>query len=169
MSAPAGLEIRKAVESDLSAITDLYNRFVLETAVNFDVEPFTLEERRRWFAQFGETGRWRLFTAEIDGLFAGYAGSMRHKEKRAYETSVETTIYVDPGFARKGVGRGLYDRLFRALSGEDVHRALAGVALPNEASLALHRAFDFTEIGVFHEVGRKFGRYHDVLWLEKRL
>lgn len=169
MSAPSGLSVREAGEGDLSAITDLYNRYVSETAVNFDIDPFTVEERRVWFAQFAAAGRWRLFVAELDGRFAGYAGSMKHKEKRAYETSVETTIYVEPALSRRGVARGLYGRLFDALAGEDVHRALAGVALPNDASLALHRAFGFTEIGVFHEVGRKFGRYHDVLWLEKRL
>lgn len=167
MTAAPGLMVREAVEGDLPAITRLYNHFVTETIVNFDVRPFTVEERRVWFGQFSSSGRWRIFVAEYGGRFAGFVGSMKHKAKLAYETSVETTIYVDPDYAGRGIGRALYDRLFQALAGEDVHRALAGVALPNDASLALHRALGFTEIGVFHEVGRKFGRYHDVLWLEK--
>lgn len=167
MSAAAGLFVRPADASDLPAMTALYNRFVETTIVNFDVAPFTVEVRGAWFAQFGVRGRYRLFAGELDGGFAGYAGSMRHKEKRAYETTVETTIYVDPRFARRGVGRALYQALFAALDGEDVHSAVAGVALPNEASVRLHQSFGFEEIGVFREVGRKFGRYHDVLWMQR--
>lgn len=164
-----GIKVRRGESRDLPDMTALYNRFVVDTIANFDVEPFTCAARLPWFEQFHPTGRHQLFVAEVDGAFAGYAGSMRHKEKRAYETSVETTIYVEPRCGRLGVGRALYSTLFDALGGQDVHRALAGVALPNDASLALHRAFGFSEIGVFHEVGRKFGRYHDVLWLEKPL
>ena len=169
MSERFALRIRRAEMSDLPAITLLYNHFVKHTIVNFDVRPFTVEQRVTWFAQFHTTGRRQIFVAELEGRFAGYAGSTKHKEKEAYETSVETTIYVDPTCGRRGVGRALYQTLFEALAGEDVHRALAGIALPNEASLALHRSFGFEEVGVFHEVGRKFGQFHDVLWLEKRL
>lgn len=165
----AGIQVRRGERRDLNDMTALYNRFVVDTIANFDVEPFTCDARLSWLEQFHPTGRHQLFVAEVDGAFAGYAGSMKHKEKRAYETSVETTIYVEPRCSRMGVGRALYSTLFDALKGADAHRALAGVALPNDASLALHRSFGFVEVGVFHEVGRKFGRYHDVLWLEKPL
>lgn len=161
--------LRRAQEDDLPAITALYNYFVEKTVVTFDIGAFTVEARRSWLAQFAASGPHQLFIAEVEGRLAGYAGTMSHRKKAAYATSVETTIYVDPSFARMGVGRALYGRLFDALRGEDVRSALAAVTAPNPASAAFHRAFGFTEIGVFHEVGRKFGRFHDVLWLEKRL
>lgn len=163
------IRVRPAEPGDLKAITALYNHFVETTAITFDVGTFSVAEREPWFAQFAAEGPHRLFVAEADGAFAGYAGSMAFKAKKAYSTSVETTIYVLPATGGRGVGRALYERLFSALRGEDVHRAYAGVALPNDASIRFHQRFDFREIGTFHEVGRKFGRFHDVLWLEKRL
>jgi phosphinothricin acetyltransferase len=165
----SGVTVRRAVLSDLEAITRLYNHFVEHTAVTFDVGVFTQEERKPWFAQFTPVGPHQLFVAEAAGVFLGYAGSMPFKAKKAYATSVETTIYVAPDAARRGAGRALYEVLFAALCQEDVHRAYAGVALPNDASLRFHEAFDFRPIGTYHEVGRKFGRYHDVMWFEKRL
>ena len=147
----------------------LYNHFVETSTVTFDIEPFTLEERAPWFEQFSDAGPYQLFIAETDGLFAGYAGSMRHRAKPAYSVSIETTIYVDPNAARGGVGRALYETLFEALKPEDLRRAFAGVTLPNDASVLFHRQCGFSEIGVFHEIGRKFGRFHDVMWFEKRI
>lgn len=166
-AADHALSVRRATIADLPAITALYNRFVVETIVNFDIDPFTLEQRAVWFAQFAESGRRQLFVATVGAAFAGYAGSLTHKEKRAYETTVETTIYVDPAFSGRGVGRALYGALFAALDHEDVHCAVAGIALPNAASVAFHQSEGFTEIGCFRDVGRKFGRYHDVLWMQR--
>ena len=159
--------VRPATAQDLAAVTALYNRFVAETAVNFDAEPFTPARRREWFSQFGATGRYRIFAGFWDGGFAGYAASMRHKVKRGYDTTVETTIYVDPDFAGRGVGTALYEALIGSLAGEDIRSMVAGVALPNEASIRLHAMFGFEEVGTFHAVGRKFGRFHDVMWLER--
>lgn len=171
MNAPAATApaVRRGLRADLAAITALYNRYVAGTTANFDVTPFAVAAREPWFAQFAERGRHQIFVAECGGAFAGYAASMRHKEKAAYETTVETTVYVDPAFQRRGAARALYAALFDALAAEDVHSAVAGIALPNPASIALHRAFGFKDVGVFREVGRKFGRYHDVLWVERLL
>ncbi len=161
------LLVRRALASDLEAITALYNHFVETTAVTFDVGAFTAAEREPWLAQFAEAGPHQLFVAEAEGAFAGYAGSMAFKPKKAYSTSVETTIYVAPEKAGRGAGRALYERLFAALEREDVHRAYAGIALPNEASIRFHEGFGFRAVGTYREVGRKFGRYHDVAWFEK--
>jgi len=161
--------IRHAEPADLESITRLYNHFVENTVITFDIEPFTAAARQSWLAQFSRTGRRRLFVAERKGRIAGYASSTRHRAKPAYDASVEATIYVDPEFSRLGIGKSLYDRLFSALADEDVHSVYAGVALPNPASIAFHKGFGFAEIGTFHEVGRKFGRYIDVKWFEKRL
>lgn len=165
----SAVTVRRAGPGDLEAITRLYNHFVETTAVTFDVGVFTPDERKPWLAQFAEAGPHQLFVAEAEGFFQGYAGSMPFKAKKAYATSVETTIYVDPAAARRGAGRALYERLFAALAGEDVHRAYAGIALPNDASIRFHEAFGFRPVGTYREVGRKFGRYHDVMWFEKGL
>lgn len=139
------------------------------TAITFDVDPYTVEERRAWYAAHTTGAGHRLLVAEADGDVAGYAGTGPFRAKRAYDTSVETTIYLAPEHTRRGFGNMLYAALFDAIAGDDVHRALAGVTLPNPASLALHRRFGFREVGVFRENGRKLGRYWDVLWLERPL
>jgi len=164
-----GFCIRHADISDLEAMTHLYNHFVETTTVTFDIETFTTEERKSWFAQFDLTGPHQLFIAEYEGVFAGYAGAMAHRAKPAYKISVETTIYVDDRFARIGIVHMLYQRLFTALEKEDLRSVFAAVTLPNEASIRFHKSHGFTEIGTFHEIGRKFGGYHDVMWFEKRI
>jgi phosphinothricin acetyltransferase len=99
----------------------------------------------------------------------GYATSSPYRTKPAYQTSVEVTVYVAPHAGRRGIGTLLYKALFAALAGEDLHRAYAGIALPNEASTRLHERFGFRHLGTHREVGRKFGRYWDVAWYEKEL
>ncbi len=161
--------IRRGAAEDLAAVTELYNYYVRETAITFDVEPYTVEGRAAWLGRFGESGRCQWFVAEGgQGGVLGYASSAPFRAKAAYAPSVETTVYVQPDAQGRGVGRLLYARLFEALAGEDVHRAYAGITLPNVASVALHDRFGFVAVGTFHEAGRKFGKYHDVLWMEKR-
>lgn len=147
----------------------IINHYVERTAITFDVEPFTVETRRPWLAQFAETGRHRIFVAERDGRVLGWACSGPFRPKAAYATSVETSVYLAPGEGGRGLGSRLYARLFGALGGEDVHRALAGITLPNDASVRLHERFGFHRVGVFRENGRKLGRYWDVAWYEKPL
>ncbi len=174
------VRIRNACDADVQALVDLYNRYILETSITFDLLPYTVEQRRAsWFDHYKETGRYRLMVAEHDSdddslsanrhQVVGYASSSKFAAKAAYDTSVETSIYVASEFANEGIGSRLYSSLFKALKMEDVHRAYAGVTLPNEASIAIHRKFGFRQVGLFQEVGRKFDRYWDVAWLEKRL
>ena len=161
------IRIRIAERKDLARITEIYNYYVLNTPVTFDVEPYTVEDRETWFSQFAATGRYRLLVAEEDGIVMGYAGTTRFRPKAAYETTVETTIYCAIDAKGKGIGKRLYAALFEALQGEDIHRFVAGYALPNGASEALHKAFGFKVVGVFSENGRKFGKYWDVCWAER--
>jgi phosphinothricin acetyltransferase len=163
------LTVRVAAPGDLARITEIYNHYVVTTPITFDVAPFRPEERAGWFAQFGARGRHRLLVAERGGRVIGYAGTMQYKPKPAYETSVEVTIYVEEGATGGGVGPKLYEALFASIAGEDVHRALAGITLPNPRSIALHERFGFEPVGTYHEVGRKLGRYWDVVWMQKRL
>jgi phosphinothricin acetyltransferase len=161
------VELRAATAVDLSAVNDIYNQYVAETHYTFDVEPMTADARREWFTHYGGSGRYRVVVAVSEGVVIGYASSSRFRLKPAYETSIETSVYL----ARESVGRGagsrLYEGLFKALEGEDVHRAYAGVALPNPASIRLHERFGFKRAAHFTEQGRKFGRYWDVAWYEK--
>ena len=133
-----GMRIRPAEHGDLARITEIYNYYVLNTPVTFDVEAYTVERREDWFEQFGAAGRYRLLVAEDDGIVMGYAGTTRFRPKAAYETTVETTVYCAPEAVGKGIGRRLYGELFEILKDEDVHRFVAGYALPNAATEALH-------------------------------
>jgi phosphinothricin acetyltransferase len=161
--------IRLARESDLERLTEIYNYYVMNTPITFDLHPFSVAERCEWFRHYSASGRHRLLVAETDGLVAGYVTSSRFRPKAAYEASVETTIYLAPEATGRGMGTDLYTALFAALAEEDLHRAYAGVTLPNPASTALHRKVGFRSIGVYREVGRKFGKYWDVEWFEKPL
>ena len=163
------ISIRPAAESDLPRLTEIYNYYVTNTPVTFDVEPYTVELRKLWFSQFGGSGRYRLMVAEENGVVLGYAGTIRFRPKAAYETTVETTIYRAQDAIGKRVGSLLYRALFEVLKGEDVNRIVAGYTLPNDASAALHARCGFKPVGIYTEVGRKFGRYWDVQWTERPL
>ena len=167
-SAPSPL-IRPARLDDLPRLTEIYNHYIVHTPITFDIDPVTVEDRRPWLAQFAESGPHRLFVAELDGAVVGYAGSHHFRTKRAYDTTVETTIYCAPESTGRGFGRALYTVLLDTLAGEDVRMALAGITVPNEASVAIHARFGFAPAGLLHEVGRKFGRYWDVLFMERRI
>ncbi|MGP4084768.1 GNAT family N-acetyltransferase [Streptomyces sp. KR55] len=165
------VQVRPGVESDLEALTDLYNHYVRETPITFDTAVFTPEERRPWLLSHPEDGPHRLMVAtDADSQeILGYATSSPYRAKPAYGTSVEVTVYVAPHAGRRGIGTLLYKALFEALADEDLHRAYAGIAQPNDASTRLHERFGFRYVGTYREVGRKFGRYWDVAWYEKDL
>ena len=161
-------DIRFAASADLNRLVEIYNHYVLETHITFDTEPFAVAERIQWFNQFAETGRYRLLVAEMDTGIVGYASSTYFKPRAAYNTSVETTIYMDPKHLGQGVGGLLYGTLVDQLIAEEsVHRAYAGIALPNDGSVALHRKLGFRHVGSYHEVGFKFDKFWDVDWFEK--
>ncbi|GGS05683.1 phosphinothricin N-acetyltransferase [Streptomyces aureoverticillatus] len=164
------MQVRPGVEADLEPLTDIYNHYVRETAVTFDTVPFLPEERRPWLLSHPEDGPHRLMVAQQDksGIL-GYATSSPLRPKPAYATSVEVSVYLAPDAGGRGIGTLLYEALFDALAGEDLHRAYAGIALPNEASVRLHERFGFRHIGTYAEVGRKFQRYWDVAFYERPL
>lgn len=166
MSAPI---VRPATALDLPAITAIYDHYILNSPATFDIEPWTTEQRAEWFTHYGLTGPHRVLVAEVDGAVAGAAWSSQFRTKRAYHTTVETSIYCGPRHTGLGLGRLLYTALFEGLASEHAHRAVAGVTQPNDASNALHRAFGFTPVGTFTDVGHKFERYWDVTWFEKPL
>lgn len=164
-----GATVRPGAESDLPALTRIYNHFVEHSVATFDVEPFTVAARREWLGHYADAGPHRLLVADLDGLVLGYATSGPFRLKPAYARTVETTIYLDPSATGRGVGSMLYGELLDVVTAEGMHRAYAGVALPNGASEALHRRFAFRDVGTFTEVGWKQDRWVDVRWYERSL
>jgi len=165
----AAVSIRPASRADIPRLTEIYNHYVIHTPVTFDLEPYTVERRMAWFEQFAATGRHRLLVAEENGIILGYAGTTRFRAKPAYDTTVETTIYAAQETIGKGIGRKLYAALFETLAGEKINRFVGGFTLPNAGSQKLHEYFGFKNVGVFSEVGFKFGKYWDVQWTERPL
>jgi phosphinothricin acetyltransferase len=160
--------VRPAEPRDARALNDIYNYYVRTSHVTFDVEPASLDRRRDWLRE-RSGGRYRVLVAQDGRQVLGYASSGPHRARPGYATTVETSVYIDPACTGHGVGASLYGALFEALREQDLHRALAGIALPNPASFALHRRFGFTQVALFTEQGRKFGRYWDVAWFERAL
>ena len=162
--------IRPAIVDDLPALTEIYNHYVIHTAITFDLRAFAPEERRPWFDEHAATGRHRLIVASDNSdVILGYATTSRWRPKAAYDTTVEASVYCRSSAVGRGCGAALYAALFESIAAEDVHRIVAGVSLPNPASIRLHERFGFRAVGVFPGVGRKFGQYWDVAWFERPL
>ncbi len=161
--------IRPIEAGDLAELTRIYNYYITVTAITFDVEPYTAEGRRPWLESFDTAGPHRCFVAEVDEAAVGWASSGQFRTKAAYDSSVETSLYLDPQATGMGLGTRLYQTLLASLANSDVHLALGGITLPNPASVALHERFGFESVGVFREVGWKQGRYWDVQWFQKQL
>lgn len=158
---------RAASPADAPALLAIYAPYVETTAVSFETELPSVAEFARRIEQ--ALADWAWLVAERDGRCVGYAYGSQHRERAAYRWSAEVTAYVHPDFQRQGIGGALYLRLFDDLAAKGYCNAFAGVTLPNEASVALHRRVGFEPIGVFRNVGWKFERWHDVRWFQRRL
>mgnify|MGYP003956036429 CR=1 FL=1 len=162
------LIIRPGREEDLPALLEIHNYFVRETAITFEMEETTLENRREWLRGFDENGPHQMLIAEVEGKLAGYAASSRYHERPAYARSVMTSVYLHPELKGQGIGQSLYQALLEALSASGkVHRAYALVVIPNPASEHLHQKLGFRETGLLDEAGYKFGEYHSVRIFER--
>ncbi|NIP16406.1 MAG: GNAT family N-acetyltransferase [Pseudomonadales bacterium] len=159
-------DVRRAGHDDLPAIVGIYNHYVAHSHCTFDIETYSVDERWAWWQQF-DAARYQCWVAEHAGRVIGYACSQPLKAKGGYEPSVEVSVYLDAAHTGRGAGRSLCEHLLEALAPEDVHRAYALIALPNDPSIALHRKLGFREVAHLSEVGRKFDRFWDVVWLER--
>jgi len=136
------------------AIVRLYNHYVEHSHATFDEAPFSIGARAPWFALFAEVG---------------FCCSTPFEVRSGYDISVESSVYVSPDALAGGIGSLLYQRLFDNLQGSGIHGAYGGIALPNDACVKLHENLGFRKIGVFEQVGRKFEKFWDVVWYEKRI
>jgi phosphinothricin acetyltransferase len=152
--------IRACTVADAAAICAIYNRYVRETVVTFEEEPVSEAEMARRITDV--TARFPWLVAEEGGAIVGYAYATPWRVRSAYRFSVESTVYVARGHMGRGVGSVLYRELIEALRKLRVHVAVGGIALPNEASVALHEKLGFRKIGQFAEIGRKLDRWVDV-------
>jgi phosphinothricin acetyltransferase len=162
------LAIRPATTGDARDINIIYNEFVVESHVSFDTAPWTDEERERWLASRIADGYPVIVAADAAGVI-GAAWSGPWRDKAAYRSSVETTIVLIPGSEGSGLGTTLYRALLTDVVARSFHRAYAIIALPNDASIGLHRKLGFTEVGVLDEVGHKVGEYHSTMLMELKL
>lgn len=159
--------IRTAAEADAAALLAIYAPYVEHTAVSFELDPPTVEQ---FAARIRKSlDGWTWLVAEVDGQCAGYAYGTRHRERPAYSRTVETAVYLDGRHHGRGLGRALYGELLDRLGAMGFHRAVAGITLPNPASVALHEGLGFERVGVYREIGFKFGAWHDSVWYQRGL
>ena len=153
------MTVRDATEADLPAVSAIYDEQVATAVSTFDLEPVPLSY---WEAKLASTEVGdHLLVADVDGVVRGYAYSSTYRPRPAYRRTREASVYLDPEARGQGLGRQLYDALLALLRDDGVHTVLAVIALPNDASVALHRACGFEQVGVLPEVGRKFDRWVD--------
>jgi len=162
------MSIRVAIPDDAAALAAIYAPVVSTTFVSFEVDPPGTEEMVRRIASTLPTLPW-LVSVDEHGSVDGYAYASRHRERAAYQWSVDTTVYVRADKRRQGVGQALYRELLRILRELGYCNAFAGIALPNDASVALHESAGFTPVGVFRRVGYKLGDWRDVGWWQIEL
>jgi L-amino acid N-acyltransferase YncA len=153
--------IRPAVMSDTEAIARIYNYYILNTIVTFEEQAVSaLEMAERLKAVEAASFPWLV--SERANQVVGYAYAGKWHGRSAYRYSAECTVYVDPAARRQGIGTALYNALFALLRNKPIHAVIGGIALPNEASIALHEKFGLKKVAHFKEVGFKFNRWIDV-------
>lgn len=158
------MEIRHAKNEDAAQIAEVYNYYITSTHHTFETEPLEAEAMVERIADV--TAGYPFLVAEEDGVVLGYAFAARFKLREAYEHSAEVSIYVRNEAKQKGIGTRLYDRLFKELEDTLTHAIIAGIALPNDASIAFHEKLGFRKVAHFREVGYKLGRWIDVGYWE---
>jgi L-amino acid N-acyltransferase YncA len=164
---PDAITLRSATPQDAAALLDIYAPYVRSTAISFELEPPSVDEFAARIHKCAQD--WAWLVAERRGAVLGYAYASAHRERAAYRWSVETSVYVAASAKRQGIGKRLYEALFATLTTKGFCNAYAGIALPNEASVALHQSLGFQPIGIFPAVGRKFDTWHDVAWFHRPL
>ncbi|MFO1303143.1 MAG: arsinothricin resistance N-acetyltransferase ArsN1 family B [Burkholderiales bacterium] len=152
---------------DAAAIAAIYNHHVLNTVVTFEEVPVDAAAMRARIEEIERAHVW--YVAEVAGELAGYAYASAWRPRTAYRKSVETTVYLGDAYLRRGIGAALYETLLPELARRGFHSAMAGIALPNAGSVALHERVGFAKVAHFREVGWKLDRWIDVAYWQRML
>jgi L-amino acid N-acyltransferase YncA len=163
----AGANLRDACQRDGEACAAIYAPYVVESAVTFELDPPGAEEMGRRIADAVGTHAWIVL--EQEGRVVGYAYGGPFNSRAAYRWSCEVSVYLERGRRRTGAGRALYEELFARLAERGYRTAVAGMTLPNEASVGLHRAMGFEPVGTYRRIGWKHGAWHDVAWVQRAI
>lgn len=156
--------IRSVEPGDAESICDIYNHYIVHTAVTFEEQPVPVLDMQERIEEMAAALPWLVY--EEDDQLLGYAYASEWKSRCAYRYSVESTVYLAPDSTGQGIGSQLYAALIAILGDRDLHSVLAGITLPNPASVTLHEKLGFEQVGQFKEVGRKFDRWIDVGYWE---
>ena len=161
------MQIRAARLDDAEAIRSIYNVEVMTSTSVFDLVPRSLEDQRTWLTE--RSGAHAVIVADDGGEVVGFASLSRFKERPAYNTTVEDSVYVDRDHHGRGIGSTLLDELVQVARGHGFHTMIGRITADNDASIALHRRAGFEIVGREREIGRKFGRWLDVAIMQKML
>ena len=159
------VEIRKAVYTDVPAITGIYNEAILTTTATFDKEPKTTTSQRKWFKAHGPKNP--IVVAVADGKVVGWASLSAYSDRCAYAETAEISVYVKESFRNQGLGKKLMQAVLDAGKKAGLHTVISRIAGGNNVSINLHHELGFTDIGVMKEVGTKFGQLLDVYLLQR--
>lgn len=157
--------IRFVNATDAEELLNIYRPFIKNTTTSFETTVPSIEEFKNRIINVTQKFPWLV--AEINSNITGYAYASRHRERDAYQWSVEASAYVHPQYYRQGVAGLLYNKLFTLLKAQGFINAYAGIALPNDASVGFHTSSGFKPVGVYEKIGFKHGAWHDVLWMVK--
>jgi phosphinothricin acetyltransferase len=160
-------QIRDASARDAEACAAIYAPYVTDTAISFETEPPSPAEMAERIAAAQATHAWLVL--EDDGAVVGYAYGGRHRARAAYRWACDVSVYLERGRRRTGGGRALYQTLFARLAERGFRTAIAGMTLPNDASVGLHRAMGFEPVGTYRRIGWKHGAWHDVAWAQRAI
>ena len=163
----AGVRIRPATAADAVATAEIYNDEVLHSTVTFDLVTRTVQEQASWLD--ARSGALEVVVAERDGRVAGFASLSPYRDRPAYRTTVEDSVYVHRDHRGTGVGKALLEEIVSVASSRGFHSVIGRIVGGHDASIGLHRAAGFELVGVEREVGRKFGRWLDVVVMQKLL
>jgi len=157
--------IRDASERDAEACAAIYAPYVTDTAITFELDPPSAAQLAERIAAAARTHAWLVL--EEDGRVIGYAYGHSFHARAAYRWSCEVSVYLELGRRRTGAGRALYGALFPRLADRGYRTLVAGMTLPNDASVGLHRAMGFEPVGTYRQIGWKHGAWHDVAWTQR--
>jgi L-amino acid N-acyltransferase YncA len=162
------LVVRAATSDDVPSLNRIYNTYIVDSHVSFDTEPWTDDQRAAWFADRVALG-YPVVVAERDGVVIGASWSGPWRDKAAYRATVETTVVLAAGESGAGMGSVLYRRMHDDLRGAGFRVAIGVIALPNDASIALHRKLGYRDVGVLDDVGFKDGMHYSTMLMQKDL